>query len=97
MEIIPPPRGGRYLYEIWSSLCSAVRPRLSGSAKRVGLCHCMTCRKEISGPFKHFAVFAESAVEITGPTTHWTGVKTTIGAAVTQPGVTAGPYARQGS
>jgi len=32
----------------------------------------MTCRKESGGPFKHFAVFAPSAVEIIRATHYWT-------------------------
>ena len=58
-----------------SCLCGAVRLSLSASPHRVGLCHCMTCRKEGGGPFKHFAVFADCAVDITGPTSHWTSEK----------------------
>jgi hypothetical protein len=59
-------------------LCGAVRLQISGLPRRIGLCHCMTCRKESGGPFKHFAVFADASVTISGMTVHWTsreGVK----------------------
>ena len=52
-------------------LCGAVRLTLDGPPLRVGLCHCMTCRKETGSAFKHFAVFPRSAVTITGETRAW--------------------------
>jgi len=56
-------------------LCGAVRFRLSGTPRRVGLCHCLICRKETGGPFKHFAVYADSDVDIAGRTQYWTSPK----------------------
>jgi len=50
-------------------LCGAVRLSLIGAPKRVGLCHCMDCRKHHGAVFYAAAVFAPEAVTITG-TTH---------------------------
>ncbi len=36
--------------------CGAVRLEARGELIRVGLCHCLTCRKETGGPFMAFAV-----------------------------------------
>jgi hypothetical protein len=53
-------------------LCGALRIAIRGKPARTGLCHCMTCRKETGAPFKHFAVFADSAVVIDGASLLWT-------------------------
>ena len=52
-------------------LCGAVRIRVRDLPLRVGLCHCMTCRKETGGPFKHFAVFRAEDAEVSGDTRAW--------------------------
>jgi hypothetical protein len=48
--------------------CGAVRIIATGQPFRVGLCHCMDCRKHYGAPFAALAIFPESAVTITGET-----------------------------
>jgi hypothetical protein len=50
-------------------LCGAVRITATGHPFRVGLCHCLDCRKHHGAPFFAAAIFPESAVIVTG-TTH---------------------------
>ncbi|GGA97683.1 GFA family protein [Allosediminivita pacifica] len=47
-------------------LCGAVRIEAVGRPDRVGLCHCLDCRKHHGAPFFVAAVFAEEAVTVTG-------------------------------
>ncbi len=47
-------------------LCGAVRFVASGTPYRVGLCHCMDCRKHHGALFHASAIFPESAVSIEG-------------------------------
>ena len=47
-------------------LCAAVRFHVKGAPDRVGLCHCLDCRKAHGAPFNAFAVFASAQVRITG-------------------------------
>lgn len=54
-----------------SCLCGAVRMAVQGDPKRVGLCHCLTCRKETGSAFNFFAVFDSDHVAITGETAAW--------------------------
>ncbi len=49
-------------------LCGAVRIMATGQPFRVGLCHCLDCRKHHGAPFFAAAIFAETAVTITGVT-----------------------------
>jgi hypothetical protein len=49
-------------------LCGAVRIVASGPPYRVGICHCLDCRKHHGAPFQAFAIFPEDAVTITGET-----------------------------
>ena len=49
-------------------LCGAVRLRISGEPYRVGLCHCLTCRKMTGSAFNAFAVFPADAVTVAGET-----------------------------
>ena len=51
--------------------CGAVRFRAHGAPKRVGLCHCMTCRKAHAAAFNPFVVFDRERVEITGQLRTW--------------------------
>jgi hypothetical protein len=51
-------RGGR--------ACGAVRFEAEGEPSRVGLCHCITCRKVHGAPFNAFVVYPSDAVVITG-------------------------------
>ncbi|EKF42841.1 hypothetical protein NA8A_09244 [Nitratireductor indicus C115] len=54
-------------------LCGDVRMALTGRPHRVGLCHCMDCRKHHGALFHASAIFPESAVEIEGETRHYQG------------------------
>ena len=47
-------------------LCGALRVQAIGDPLRVGLCHCVACRKHHGAPFYAAAVFAKDAVQITG-------------------------------
>jgi len=49
-------------------LCGAVRLVMTGAPYRVGICHCLDCRKHYGAVFHTFAVFPERAVRITGTT-----------------------------
>jgi hypothetical protein len=51
--------------------CGAVRFRTWGDPLRVGLCHCMTCRKAHGAAFNPFIVFARTNVEVVGVLAHW--------------------------
>ncbi|HEV7372626.1 GFA family protein [Arenibaculum sp.] len=46
--------------------CGAVRIEASGEPYRVGLCHCLTCRKRHAAPFSAFAVFPRERVRFGG-------------------------------
>jgi hypothetical protein len=47
-------------------LCGALRFTATGAPYRVGLCHCMDCRKHHGALFHGSAIFPESAVALTG-------------------------------
>ena len=47
-------------------LCGAVRLTASGDPYRVGLCHCLDCRKHHGTLFHASAVFPADAVVVTG-------------------------------
>ena len=49
-------------------LCGDVRLVADGRPHRVGLCHCLDCRKQSGALFAAFAVFPENAVTIEGET-----------------------------
>ncbi len=49
-------------------LCVAVRVAARGEPKRVGLCHCLDCRKHGGGLFYAAAIFPEGAVTVEGET-----------------------------
>ena len=49
-------------------LCGDVRLVAEGRPYRVGLCHCLDCRKQSGALFAAFAVFPEEAVTISGET-----------------------------
>ncbi|KXV02127.1 aldehyde-activating protein [Caballeronia megalochromosomata] len=51
--------------------CGAVRVRVVGEPKEVNLCHCMTCRRIHGAPFGVYAIFARSAVQVSGDTVGW--------------------------
>ena len=47
-------------------LCGGVRFTASGQPYRIGLCHCLDCRKHHGALFNAFAIFPEDAVTIEG-------------------------------
>lgn len=54
-------------------LCGAVRMVASGPPLRVGLCHCLDCRKHHGTLFHASAVFPAAAVVVSGPTSDFRG------------------------
>jgi len=51
--------------------CGAVRFTARGAPLRVGLCHCLTCRKSHASAFNAFAIYRAEQVVITGDTGSW--------------------------
>ncbi len=49
-------------------LCGAVRLTATGRPHRVGLCHCLDCRKHHGALFHASAIFPADAVTVTGET-----------------------------
>ena len=54
-------------------LCGEVRFEASGAPFRVGVCHCLDCRKHHGAMFHASAVFASEAVTVTGQTQSYCG------------------------
>lgn len=54
-------------------LCGNVRIEATGRPYRVGLCHCLDCRKHHGTLFHASAVFPENAVTIEGETRDYAG------------------------
>ena len=54
-------------------LCGNVRIVASGRPYRVGLCHCLDCRKHHGALFLATAIFPQDAVTIEGATHHYGG------------------------
>ena len=54
-------------------LCGAVRITLSGAPYRVGICHCIDCRKHHGAVFYAAAIFPADAVTIMGTTAQYRG------------------------
>lgn len=54
-------------------LCGKVRLVASGAPYRVGVCHCLDCRKHHGALFHASAIFAEDAVAIEGQTREYAG------------------------
>jgi hypothetical protein len=54
-------------------LCGSVRLAASGRPYRVGVCHCLDCRKHHGALFHASAIFPEDAVAITGKTHDYAG------------------------
>lgn len=46
--------------------CGKVRLTAKGEPLRVGVCHCLNCRKHHGAPFNAAAIFPEQAVRIEG-------------------------------
>ncbi len=47
-------------------LCGAIRVEVRGRPRRVGLCHCLACRKHHGALFHASAIFPAEAVTVTG-------------------------------
>ena len=54
-------------------LCGEVRITASGAPYRVGLCHCLDCRKHHGALFFAAAIFPQDAVTIEGATRDYRG------------------------
>ena len=54
-------------------LCGDVRVVATGAPHRVGVCHCLDCRKHHGALFYAAAIFPRDAVTITGETRDWRG------------------------
>ena len=54
-------------------LCGSVRILATGRPYRVGLCHCLDCRKHHGAFFHASAIFPEDAVTIEGETGDYAG------------------------
>ena len=54
-------------------LCGAVRFAATGQPYRVGLCHCLDCRKHTGSLFHALAMFPQDAVTVEGPTREFRG------------------------
>jgi hypothetical protein len=54
-------------------LCGDVRMRTAGEPYRVGLCHCLDCRKHHGALFAATAIFPEDAVTVEGETREYQG------------------------
>src|SRR5262245_46736744 len=54
-------------------LCGAVRIEVSGEAYRVGICHCLDCRKHSGSVFSAFAIYPVEIVIVRGTTSNYRG------------------------
>ncbi len=54
-------------------LCGRVRLLAKGQPYRVGLCHCLDCRKHHGALFHASAIFPEAAVSVSGETRSFAG------------------------
>jgi hypothetical protein len=54
-------------------LCGSVRFVATGAPYRVGICHCLDCRKHHGALFHASAIFPQDAVTITGETRDYAG------------------------
>lgn len=54
-------------------LCGDVRLTATGSPDRVGICHCLNCRKHHGAVFYAAAIFASDAVTVDGETRDYRG------------------------
>jgi len=52
-------------------LCGSVRLQAVGQPRRVGICHCLDCRKHHGALFYAAAMFEQAAVSVTGQTQHY--------------------------
>lgn len=56
-----------------SCLCGDIRVTATGEPYRVGLCHCLDCRKHSGSVFQSYAIYPETAVTIAGVTQSYQG------------------------
>ncbi len=54
-------------------LCGDVRLVATGAPRRVGVCHCLDCRKHHGALFFAAAIFAQDAVTVAGETHSYAG------------------------
>lgn len=54
-------------------LCGRVRLEASGDPYRIGVCHCLDCRKHHGALFHASAIFPENAVIVEGETNSYEG------------------------
>lgn len=54
-------------------LCGAVRIVAVGAPLRVGVCHCLDCRKHHGAVFHASAIYPAGAVEVMGEVGEWRG------------------------
>lgn len=54
-------------------LCGSLRIAARGRPKRVGLCHCLDCRKHHGALFAAFAIFPAAAVTVEGAAGDYAG------------------------
>ena len=54
-------------------LCGNVRVEATGDPNRVGLCHCLDCRKHHGALFFAAGMYPEAAVAVTGETRQYQG------------------------
>lgn len=54
-------------------LCGDIRLVVTGTPWRVGICHCLDCRKHHGALFHASAIFPEAAVTISGETRSFAG------------------------
>jgi len=52
-------------------LCGSVRIEVTGAPYRVGVCHCLDCRKAHGAAFRFFAIYPADRVKWTGETAHY--------------------------
>ena len=58
---------------IGGCLCGDVRFEVTGQPYRVGICHCLDCRKHHGALFHASAIFPEAAFKLTGKTSAYAG------------------------
>lgn len=54
-------------------LCGDIRVKAQGRPYRVGICHCLDCRKHHGALFFAAAIFPQDAVTVAGETRHYLG------------------------
>ena len=54
-------------------LCGKVRFIARGQPYRVGICHCLDCRKHHGAPFYAAAIYPQDAVSVEGPMRDYAG------------------------